>query len=66
MTFPSSDLAEAFPNGDYAQYYRAEWVTLMIKDVRANRDREFTPRTIDTARWAREQVKRQINTMPSA
>lgn len=30
----------------------------MIKDTRSNRD--FSPRTIDTARWAREQVKRQI------
>jgi importin subunit beta-1 len=30
----------------------------MIKDTRQNR--EFSPRTIDTARWAREQVKRQI------
>jgi len=30
----------------------------MIKDTRQNRD--FQSRTIDTARWAREQVKRQI------
>lgn len=61
-----SDLAEAFPNGDYAHLYQAEWVMLMIKDVRVNRDREYQQRTIDTARWAREQVKRQINTIPNA
>lgn len=30
----------------------------MIKDTRSNR--EFAPRTIETARWAREQVKHQI------
>jgi importin subunit beta-1 len=30
----------------------------MIKDTRQNRD--FAPRTVETARWAREQVKRQI------
>lgn len=30
----------------------------MIKDTRQNR--EFQARTLDTARWAREQVKRQI------
>lgn len=53
-----SDLAEAFPNGEFSVFYRADWLTQMIKDTRQNRD--FQSRTIDTARWAREQVKRQI------
>jgi importin subunit beta-1 len=53
-----SDLADAFPHGQFSAYYRAEWLTLMIKETRQNRD--FQSRTIDTARWAREQVKRQI------
>jgi importin subunit beta-1 len=53
-----SDLAETFPNGDFSQFYRAEWLMAMIKDTRSNR--EFQSRTVDTARWAREQVKRQI------
>ena len=52
-----SDLADAFPHGEFAAFYRAEWLTQMIKETRQNR--EFQPRTIDTARWAREQVKRQ-------
>jgi importin subunit beta-1 len=52
------DLADAFPNGEYANYYRGDWIMGMIKEVRSNRD--FAQRTIDTARWAREQVKRQI------
>ncbi|OBT79877.1 hypothetical protein VF21_01635 [Pseudogymnoascus sp. 05NY08] len=52
------DLAESFPNGEFSQFYRADWLTSMIRETRSNR--EFQSRTIDTARWAREQVKRQI------
>jgi len=57
LTF-CSDLAEAFPNGEFSGLYRSDWLTTMIKETRSNR--EFQARTIDTARWAREQVKRQI------
>ncbi|KAF2860229.1 ARM repeat-containing protein [Piedraia hortae CBS 480.64] len=52
------DIAEAFPNGEYASYFRHDWLTLMARDTRANK--EFSPRTQETARWAREQIKRQI------
>ncbi|KAL2021008.1 hypothetical protein VTK56DRAFT_7782 [Thermocarpiscus australiensis] len=52
------DLADAYPNGALADAFRQDWVTAMIKETRSNR--EFQPRTIETARWAREQVKRQI------
>ncbi|KAK0723868.1 armadillo-type protein [Apiosordaria backusii] len=52
------DLADAYPNGQLVDAFRADWLTAMIKETRQNR--EFQPRTIDTARWAREQVKRQI------
>ena len=52
------DLADTFPGGEYANYYRAEWITQMIKETKSNR--EFQGRTIETARWAREQVKRQV------
>ncbi|KAK5111448.1 hypothetical protein LTR62_004900 [Meristemomyces frigidus] len=52
------DISEAFPNGECSQFYRAEWLTLMARDTRANKD--FSSRTQDTARWAREQIKRQI------
>ncbi|GAB7341987.1 hypothetical protein MBLNU457_g0283t2 [Dothideomycetes sp. NU457] len=51
------DLAEAFPSGEYAHYFRQDFLTAMARDTRANK--EFSPRTIDTARWAREQIKRQ-------
>ncbi|KAK4989010.1 karyopherin Kap95 [Elasticomyces elasticus] len=51
------DLSEAFPNGEYSQYFRSEWLTTMARETRANR--EFSSRTNDTARWAREQIKRQ-------
>ena len=55
------DLAECFPNGEIANYYRQDFVTPMVKEVRANRD--FTSRTIETARWTREQIKRQLATV---
>lgn len=53
-----SDLADAYPSGEFVEGFRQDWVTTMIKDTRSNR--EFAPRTIETARWAREQVKRQV------
>jgi len=53
-----SDLADAYPNGELAEAFRQDWVNAMIKETKTNR--EFQPRTIETARWAREQVKRQI------
>ncbi|KAK4452922.1 hypothetical protein QBC34DRAFT_20663 [Podospora aff. communis PSN243] len=52
------DLADAYPNGELVEAFRQDWVTALIKETRINR--EFQPRTIETARWAREQVKRQI------
>ncbi|KAK3074230.1 karyopherin Kap95 [Teratosphaeriaceae sp. CCFEE 6253] len=51
------DISEAFPSGEYAQYFKNDWLTNMARDTRANKD--FSPRTQDTARWAREQIKRQ-------
>ncbi|KAM7208929.1 putative importin subunit beta-1 [Naviculisporaceae sp. PSN 640] len=52
------DLADAYPNGELVQAFREDWLTALIKETRTNR--EFSARTIETARWAREQVKRQI------
>ncbi|KAK3725473.1 karyopherin Kap95 [Vermiconidia calcicola] len=51
------DISEAFPAGNYSTYFRHEWLTAMCRETRANK--EFTPRTQETARWAREQIKRQ-------
>jgi len=53
-----SDLAEAYPNGELVDVFRQDWLTALIKDTKTNR--EFQPRTIETARWAREQLKRQL------
>lgn len=53
-----SDLADAFPNGELVEAFRQEWLAALIKETKTNR--EFSPRTIETARWAREQVKRQL------
>jgi importin subunit beta-1 len=52
------DLADAYPGGDLADIFRQEWVTAFIKETKTNR--EYSPRTIETAKWAREQVKRQV------
>jgi importin subunit beta-1 len=52
-----SDLADAFPNGDFREYFRHDFLTAMARETRSNAD--FTTRTRDTARWAREQIKRQ-------
>ncbi|RAH79047.1 importin beta-1 subunit [Aspergillus japonicus CBS 114.51] len=58
------DLAEGFPNGEFSNYFRNDWVTALVRETRQNRD--YGPRTIDTARWTREQVKRQINMSTAA
>lgn len=52
------DIADAFPNGEIREYFREDFLTLMARETRANQD--FQQRTRDTARWAREQIKRQI------
>jgi len=59
-----SDLSRAFPKGEFVSLFRQDWLTVMAREVRANR--EFSSRTTDTARWAREQIKRQIGEYPSA
>ncbi|KAK5654397.1 hypothetical protein OQA88_7307 [Cercophora sp. LCS_1] len=52
------DLADAYPHGELVEAFRQDWLTALIKETRTNR--EFQARTIETARWAREQVKRQL------
>ncbi|THY47692.1 ARM repeat-containing protein [Aureobasidium pullulans] len=51
------DLSETFPNGEYSPLFSQQWVTSMAREVRVNK--EYSQRTQDTARWAREQIKRQ-------
>ncbi|KAG8624274.1 hypothetical protein KVT40_007341 [Elsinoe batatas] len=51
------DISEAFPNGEYSQYFRQDYITAMARETRSNKD--YSPRTTETARWAREQIKRQ-------
>ena len=55
------DLADTYPNGEFRGYFAAEWVSQFIKDDRKNIN--LSERSINTARWAKEQVKRQMNTM---
>lgn len=50
-------MSESFPNGEFAHFFQADWLTQMARDIRGNK--ENTQRTQDTARWARDQIKRQ-------
>ncbi|KAF2641883.1 importin subunit beta-1 [Massarina eburnea CBS 473.64] len=52
------DLADAFPGGEIREYFRHDFLTVMTRETRANQD--FSGRTRETARWAREQIKRQV------
>ncbi|EGE00605.1 importin beta-1 subunit [Trichophyton tonsurans CBS 112818] len=58
------DLAEAFPNGEYASFFRNDFISALIREARTSR--EYGPQTIETARWARGQVKRQIGLATAA
>jgi importin subunit beta-1 len=53
------DLAQMFPDGRIKEAYAQSWVTELIKRTRTNP--EFSQNTQDTARWAREQQKQQLN-----
>lgn len=58
------DIADSFPNGEFAAFFRNDWVTSFVREVRTSP--QYGARTVDTARWAREQVKRQINLATAA
>ncbi|ANB12552.1 Kap95p [Sugiyamaella lignohabitans] len=51
------DVASIYPDGQVAPLYRHDWVTEIIRKAR---DRNFSSATKETAKWAREQQKRQI------
>ncbi|KAL8664050.1 MAG: hypothetical protein Q9202_003342 [Teloschistes flavicans] len=53
----TGDLADAFPGGEFAEAFRSDWMTQLIREVRSSQ--EYSARTKETARWAREQIKRQ-------
>lgn len=52
------DIAVMYPKGDVRDLLVADWVTDTIRKARSN---TFTSATKDTAKWAREQQKKQIN-----
>jgi importin subunit beta-1 len=52
------DLADAFPHGELRDLFREDFLTALARETRANQD--FMGRTRETARWAREQIKRQL------
>ncbi|AOW03955.1 armadillo-type protein [Yarrowia lipolytica] len=52
------DVATMYPGGDFKEAYTKPWVLEFIRRTRS--DPEFTDETKITARWAREQQKRQL------
>ncbi|ODQ77139.1 hypothetical protein BABINDRAFT_42269 [Babjeviella inositovora NRRL Y-12698] len=52
------DLAVMYPDGRIKQAYAQEWVSEVIRKTRSNP--QFYQATRDTARWAREQQKKQL------
>lgn len=53
------DIAAIYPDGRIKQLYSQPWVAEFIKKTRSNQI--FSQATKDTARWAREQQKDQLN-----
>lgn len=51
------DIASMYPRGEVSSLYRDDWLTDIIRGAR---DRTFSATTKDTARWAREQQKKQL------
>jgi importin subunit beta-1 len=54
-----SDIGEAFPDGQFSELFRSEYLTRLIRETRTARD--FSSRTVEAARWARQMVKAQSN-----
>ncbi|GMG43356.1 unnamed protein product [Ambrosiozyma monospora] len=52
------DLAQIYSDGSLKMVYQQQWITDFIKKTRQNP--RFTQSTRDTARWAREQQKLQL------
>lgn len=53
------DIAAMFPDGSIKQFYGQDWVIDYIKRTKSGQ--LFSQATKDTARWAREQQKRQLS-----
>jgi importin subunit beta-1 len=50
------DLAETFPSGELKMFLTQDWIQAMLKEGRTNR--ALPAKTRETARWAKEMVKR--------
>ncbi len=53
------DIAQMYPDGSVKEAYKQSWVTSFIRKTRSNG--QFKKVTKDTARWAREMQKRQLD-----
>jgi importin subunit beta-1 len=53
-----SDVAEAFPDGELREFFQQEWITECLKHARSRPG--YRTSTKETAKWAREMVKAQL------
>ena len=56
LTF--SDVAEAFPGGELREFFQQEWISECLKQARSRPG--YRSSTRETARWARELVRAQL------
>jgi len=54
-----SDVAEAFPGGELREFFQQEWISECLKQARSRPG--YRTSTKETARWAREMVRAQLN-----
>jgi importin subunit beta-1 len=55
----NSDVAEAFPKGDLREFFQQEWISECLKQAKSRSG--YRSSTKETARWAREMVRAQLN-----
>ena len=55
----NSDVAEAFPNGELRDFFQQEWISECLKQAKSRSG--YGSSTKETARWAREMVRAQLN-----
>ena len=59
LVWNDSDLGELLPLGTMNPLFSAEWIPLLLKEVKVDRNASIS--TKEVGRWAREMVRRQVS-----
>ena len=59
LVWNDSDLGELLPLGTMKPLFSAEWIPLLLKEVKVDRNASIS--TKEVGRWAREMVRRQVS-----